>query len=76
MAAHVSLVWFCSDLRVADNPTLEAAVTRGGGHRPLSGIVALTCRIGNAMGTLNRRAMRFEKMSCTGRSENEKAGTT
>jgi deoxyribodipyrimidine photolyase len=30
MAAHVSLVWFRHDLRVADNPALEAAVTRGG----------------------------------------------
>jgi deoxyribodipyrimidine photolyase len=30
MAASVSLVWFRHDLRVADNPALEAAVQRGG----------------------------------------------
>jgi deoxyribodipyrimidine photolyase len=76
MAAHVSLVWFRYDLRVADNPALEAAVTRSGGRRPFFGIAAMTRRVVNAMGTLNRRAMRLEKMSCTGQSENEKAGTT
>ncbi len=30
MAASVSLVWFRYDLRVADNPALEAAIQRGG----------------------------------------------
>ena len=44
MAAHVSLIWFRYDLRVADNPALEKL-----GLRLFSGIVAMTRRVGNAI---------------------------